>query len=314
MKGTGGDERADDDLNDVEITGMRSSTDKHNTSQQVTLDAISTLLDQKLSPVHQLAKDLRNDLSSFKASVREEFHSMGLRVASIEKFKHDNCSKIAELEKQVANIKLSLSSGSNTPSANLPHRVIDCNIVVGNIPGNLTFEDAKKWLSKHCDNLKIPPPPEVYTKGEFVGLLFAKCASPTHRDTILASIRAASNAAYGNDQRTWAKIDRPFTLRTVESALLAMRRMLISWEYPKSLVQVDMNNSTLKVAGKEIAKVTVDSYNLQVQWMDGEWEKWEELQSSEEMATIQKAAKERLDKAKSFSMGRKGMSKGQGPQ
>jgi hypothetical protein len=43
-------------------------------------------------------------------------------------------------------------------------------------------------------------------------------------------------------------------------------------------------------------------------------EKWEELQSSDELADIQSKAQARLDKAKGYMANKKGMGKGEGPQ
>ena len=65
---------------------------------------------------------------------------------------------------------------------------------------------------------------------------------------------------------------------------------------------------------KEIVQVSVDSFSLQLKWVDGEWEKWEELQSSDELADIQSKAQARLDKAKGYMANKKGMGKGEGPQ
>lgn len=117
-----------------------------------------------------------------------------------------------------------------------------------------------------------------------------------------------------SDKKTWAKIDKPLNARTAESALMAMKRMLVEWEYPRPIVDVDLENCMLKVGGKEVVKITVESFTLRIQWVDGEWERWGELQSSRELASIQETAQTKLDKAKGFLANKKGMSKGKGPE
>jgi len=41
---------------------------------------------------------------------------------------------------------------------------------------------------------------------------------------------------------------------------------------------------------KEIIQVSVDSLSLQLKWIDGKWEKWAQLQFSDELADIQSKA------------------------
>ena len=307
-----GDAEENDKSDDVQILDVRRSGDQQ-VPREVTLQAIASLLDQKLDPVHKLARELRDDLSRFKTSVREEFRSMGLRVSNIEGYKAETCSKIAELEKEVANIKLSINTSGNTPATKANPIDHHSNIVVGNIPGEATFEAAKAWLTKHCLSYRIEPPAETYTKGPYAGLIFAKCVSPTQRDSILSSIRTLHNST-SSVPKTWAKIDKPLNARTVESTLMAMKRMLVEWEYPRSIVDIDLDTCTLSVGRKETVQVSVDSFSLQLKWVDGEWEKWEELQSSDELADIQSKAQARLDKAKGYMANKKGMGKGEGPQ
>jgi hypothetical protein len=84
-----------------------------------------------------------------------------------------------------------------------------------------------------------------------------------------------------------------------------------SWGYNKSAVNVDTTTSTptLSVAGTVIVKAVVADLKLQLQWCDGEWETWEELQSAEELQNIKTTAQEKLDQAKdrtSKGKGKKG--------
>ena len=60
-----------------------------------------------------------------------------------------------------------------------------------------------------------------------------------------------------------------------------------------------------------ILKTKVSDFSLHLQWCDGAWESWEDLQSCEELKAIQEKAQQSLDRAKSFASGG---GKGQGKE
>jgi len=173
-------------------------------------------------------------------------------------------------------------------------------VVMGNIPKAENFEQAEAWFRKRCSETNTPLPREVYIKGDFKGLIFAKCSSVAHRDQVIAIVR---NCPGGVFPKPWAKVDQPFDIRTAESALSSIKRMLIDWGYNKSAVRVDTDTNTLKIMNKEVAKAEVNDFVLKLTWCDGEWAEWEELQNSEDYVKIQAVAKERLEKAKSSGSG-----------
>ena len=49
--------------------------------------------------------------------------------------------------------------------------------------------------------------------------------------------------------------------------------------------------------------MNLEDYALQLQWCDGKWESWEELQSSSELEGLRKSAQEKLDRAKTGGVG-----------
>ena len=106
----------------------------------------------------------------------------------------------------------------------------------------------------------------------------------------------------------WAKIVQPFDIRIAGNTLIALKRMLVDWEYDKGCIHVDHEARTLSVSGTKVLEVAVEDHILKMKWCDGEWEKWEDLQSAQELATIKKDTQEKLDRAKS-STGSKGKGK-----
>ena len=79
-------------------------------SQQLTLDALSNLLDRKfderLIPVTDMLNALRADLGTFKAKIREEIESMGLQLKTTESTLSNTCTRIEKLEQELHALKL----------------------------------------------------------------------------------------------------------------------------------------------------------------------------------------------------------------
>ena len=91
--------------------------------------------------------------------------------------------------------------------------------------------------------------------------------------------------------------------------------MLVTWGFAKACIKVSTETHTLTVAGMMIAKATVKDYQLKLEWSDGEWESWEALQQSGELAELKKVNQDKLHKAKDFVAGKgKGDSKGKASQ
>jgi hypothetical protein len=282
-------------------------------AQTLSLQAIGDLLDKKLDPLSRSLDQLRLDLGLFKESVQAQFHAMGLQVDAVESQVTDSLSRITVLEKQVAAMKVS-SATSSTTSPTTPSPTV----VIGNIPEAATFESAKNWLTKHCKEFGLVTPLEsdIYHKGVFNGMLFAKCPNISQRDQLIESIRkAASQHSPGTSgvpsQKLYAKMDQPLSTRTVETALYSMKRMLIDWGFNAGCIKYDVPCGAFSVAGREIVKVTVKDSAMQLEWCDGQWESWRDLQDSTELATIRASAQSKLDKAKAFSSNK---GKGKGPE
>lgn len=295
---------------DVQITAITPA----NVEQALSLKSIEQLLDKKLDPLHQFLQQIGLNLNAFKESVRSEFESFGLKVANVEEHASDALARIEQLEIEFAKIKMS-EGEVNKDSSNTR----SLTMVVGNIPDTSSLDEAREWLSKHCQTYGISPPkgPDIYCKGSFSGLLFAKCQSISHRDELIQSIREASKQirettpSVSTTGHLFAKMDLPVDQRTVEGTLYSMKRMLVSWNFSPACVQFDTQQGTLSVAGREIVRVTVRDFSLNFEWCDGEWQAWKELQDSKEMADIKGKASARLDKAKARASNK---GKGKGPE
>ena len=142
----------------------------------------------------------------------------------------------------------------------IPSPTENLTVVMGNIPNASSVDLAKAWISKACNEF-----------GAYNGMMFAKCFSVA-QDQLITAVRQAS---LGMSAKPWAKIDLPMDRRTAESALFAIKRMLLSWEYTNKEVHVYTEMGILKVADEEVVKAEVSDFTLKIHWCSGEWEEWE---------------------------------------
>ena len=71
------------------------------------------------------------------------------------------------------------------------------------------------------------------------------------------------------------------------SFLLGLKRQMINgWGYAKSAVKVDDNTMIMKVGGMEVLRAGVHNQTLCTEWLNKEWQSWEELQSSKKLKEL----------------------------
>ena len=270
----------------------------------VTLGAIREILKEELSTVTQSVERLTQDLNSFKSKMNEELLTMGLRVKTVEDRASSVCEQVKVLEKTVKDLQIDVQQKNVTPAPE------SLTVVIGNVPEAASLDDARKWIQKLCSTHSIPQPAEIFAKGEYKGLAFAKCTSASQRELLISAVRQITTSS---GAKPWAKIDLPVDKRTAESVLFAFKRMLVEWNYDKAAIKIDTDTCSLKVGGTEVLRTRVENFTLHTQWCDGEWEQWEELQSAPELASLKTNAQEKLDRARVGGVG-KGKAKGSAQQ
>ena len=118
-----------------------------------------------------------------------------------------NANKIQKLELELQNLKLNMADQSTQ------QRYATTGVFgVGN---DGTKEEAKAWLEEKIDNLTGGKPHEIYTKGDFNGIVFAKFDSQRHRDKSVEAFRKANLQRAGS--RMWATEDTPIEERACKS-------------------------------------------------------------------------------------------------
>ena len=283
---------------------QRAEKDKVDADKdQSLLSNIAKLLDEKLElkldPMNKKLDSLLQDFTDFKQTVRKELESVGTQIATLDAASKTTADKMKNLEDQMAQLK---NGGGNTVKGDGKSQ--SGTALVGNIPGAGDLKQAQEWIIKLCKSENLVPPADIYIKSDkFEGFVFTRYGSEKERDDLIERIQKTSTAGSSTtgSKRLYAKPDLPLDMRTADSTLFAIKRMLASWGFAKNCIQVDTAASTLSVAGKEIVKITVKEFKLILEWQDGEWETWEALTTSEELTSLTTERQSKLDKAKAFA-------------
>ena len=175
----------------------------------------------------------------------------------------------------------------------------------------MTKDEAETWLKNKLREFGFDPYTNLYTKGdEFQGVLFAKFSSNQVMQQVIQAI--IKNRPKAGKNEIWCKRDRPIEPRTAISALLALRKQLVTWKFAKSSIKIDEESFTMTVGGVSVVTAHVLDHNLSFNWTDETWGKWTELQDSSELKDIMDKANARLQKA--AQMSGKGDGKGRADQ
>ena len=92
----------------------------------------------------------------------------------------DNAMKIAEIQRMMEQMRVQHSRPSVAEEEKF-----SISAVMGNFPLGISFRDAEMWVQEKIQAL-CHVVPEVFCKGEFEGILFAKFDSSATRDRVVA--------------------------------------------------------------------------------------------------------------------------------
>ena len=165
-------------------------------------------------------------------------------------------------------------------------------------------EEAILWLN---EKLKIlgDVKAEIYAKGDFNGILFAKFDSQNLRNQSVERFRKASLSR--NGQRCWATEDSPIEERACKNFLFGVKNLLLEWNYGKFEIWVDVKKFEIYFGEDElIASVSVTP-EKEMEFSYGEG--WENYLREGKLDKIISKAKEMLSRSLGTTKG-KGKNKG----
>ena len=265
-------------------------------------DRLLDALEDKLRPLTEELRDLRLKVGTLNSTLTRRLNQLEtkldrttLRVDKLEELLKDSSEtdtsvkfKLGELEKQLAELK----------AGGLPDTTERaCTAVLGGL-GGLSKEEAQQWMKDKLEVAKGPQPEDIYCKGDFKGLLFAKFATKVDRDKAVGKFRQAKLENLG--EKVWAKPDKPVEKRVPEMFLFGLKKTMVqTWGWNKFAVWVDEAELTLKAEGELVVTASVvegsGSKKLVCDW-NGEWATWQQLQRSSELAQLLLKAEETLGK------------------
>ena len=119
-------------------------------------------------------------------------------------------------------------------------------------------DDAISWLNVKL-KLLADCKAEIYGKGEFNGILFAKFDSQATRDLSVESFRKASLSREGS--RCWAAEDAPIEIRAYKKFLFGIKKLLISpeWGFGKFEIWVDTKKFEIYCNDDFVALIEMNS-------------------------------------------------------
>ena len=287
-------------------TANTDSTGTPSTDDQIPAwaSAFQTQLMQGLTSVVQSELGaVRSDVTQLKSSVQSVSGKADKAIA----IAGDARQKADESIRLVEKLREDFQRGNINSSSTLPGST---TALFGGFT-DMTKDKAETWLKNKPREFGFDPYTNLYTKGdEFQGVLFAKFSSNQVMQQVIQAI--IKNRPKAGKSEIWCKRDRPIEPRTAISALLALRKQLVTWKFAKSSIKIDEESFTMTVGGVSVVTAHVLDHNLSFNWTDETWGKWTELQDSSELKDIMDKANARLQKA--AQMSGKGDGKGRADQ
>ena len=154
-----------------------------------------------------------------------------------------------------------------------------------------TRQEAEDWVNRKLQELRAEEPTDIYHKGdEYKGILYVKFKSPEAVQKLTTAFAKGQHKLSG--KQVWCKKDLPINVRVPLSFLLGLRWQLTQtgWGFTKQEVKVDDEEVPV------LSATCVDD-QMCLKWLDATWDKWEELQKSEELQSLIDAANAKLTRA-----------------
>ena len=146
--------------------------------------------------------DLKTNIDEQMEAIVEDFNHEMLSVKSqvanltqeIEAWASDRSpgihpstvAKIKALEEEIAKLK------TNSSKQHMPQEdKFALQVVFGGLQGHVSFTDAKAWLDEKLQNFCKVEADEIYCKGDFKGILFAKFRSTDVRNGVVKTFGKA---------------------------------------------------------------------------------------------------------------------------
>ena len=303
------------------------------TSNNITMTALASMMQETLSlqlgPITMEMKALRGEVGAVRAAFGAELTEIGGRVGRLETTTGETRARLEELDRVVSEIKVGGGGGEDgwSESGSIismmskisalevgleklrTGKVQGMVAVVGGLTG-YDGEEWKAWLEMKLGQQGGERHVGMYWKGAWSGMMWLKYGTTAGRDNAVKAVKSMGMRG------VWAAPDRPLEDRVVGSFMLGLKTLLVDWGmYEKREVRVDMETSPMTMtvgAGKGtlVATARVKDGEAKVQWEDGWWAGWAELQGDEGYKKLGRIARDKLGKTTTKRGDAKGTCKG----
>ena len=168
-------------------------------------------------------------------------------------------------------------------------------------------EDAERWLSNQLWYYNGPTSVEVYCKGAFSGIIFAKFHSKGERDLALRTLKEA--AKEDTSKKVWVKADQVLQERAARSLAFGLKFALHnSWGFETESLWADAEGRTAKVwvGNEDVMTVVVEDKSMKIEYAPG----WKEWLTDPAYPDFKKMVEEWSTKLSNAAASNKGMGKG----
>ena len=172
--------------------------------------------------------------------------------------------------------------------------------VIGGLKELANLEKSETWVRDKLWTLWAPMPTEVYCRGDFKGVVFAKFGSKDDRDAAVKALKKAGLKEHGHE--VWAKEDLPIEFRAPKRLLLGLKYLFVNkWSMPGA--RVDEAMTELTVGGKTVLSARVIGNKLDLEWAQA-WGAWKELVDDQEVKDLISVSTKMLEGAKGKAKGK----------
>lgn len=283
------------------------------------LQDIEQLFKREIGPVRSSIESLERQMSELTVSVDERLKAIEARIDTNEirimkledlaskgqpSANEEAMSRTAAMEAQIADLSQQAAKGPLTEDRS-------CTAVVGGLGISWSMHEAEQWLKDKLWHIGGLQPVEVFAKGDFKGLLFAKFGSKANRDDAVSALQRAGIKE--GDRKVWAKPDLPLEKRVVKAFVFGLKYAMVEkWGYNKSQIWVDPEEGALWVENEmAVGSVKVCGAELKVDFHNG-WGDWLSDADFPQLLDLRKSLEAKLQSAGSGTKGDKGSGKGKG--
>ena len=160
-----------------------------------------------------------------------------------------------------------------------------CTAVLGGFSSFENLEAAEKWLSEKLWDEWLPTAGNIFCKGEFKGIFYAKFGTTAERDSVVNWFRKSSIKLQGHP--VWSKPDLPLHQRIIKSLLFGTKHIC------DKALWVEEENSTVTLNRKEVLRARIRDGLLEIEYGEG-WEAYLHEEGYPEFKDMVKTLREKL--------------------